>query len=102
MRGKTERIDKILENVFLKTGLTKNIQLNQIQSIISSCLDEYDHNHLRIGYIKNRKLYLYVDSSSYLYEIKCFKKNSILEKLKENTNINISDICLILDNKEKC
>ena len=32
MRGKTERIDKILESVLLKKGITKNIQLNKIRT----------------------------------------------------------------------
>jgi hypothetical protein len=98
MRGKTERIDGLIKKVLLKKGITKNIQSNKIRSIISSVLSEDELARVRVGQIKNRKLFLHVDSSSMLYEIKCFKKDLMLEKINGTGDHNLSDISVVLDN----
>ena len=99
MRGKTERIDKILEKLLLKKGLTKNIQLGEIREALSQILSNNEKKNIRISHIGNNRLYLYISSSSLLYEIKCFKKDQILEELNRKSTTKISDICFILDNK---
>ena len=98
MRGKTERLDNLIKKVLLKKGITRNIQSNRIRSIISRVLSEGEMARTRVGQIKNKKLFLHVNSSSLLYEIKCFKKDLILDKINETENLNLSDICVVLDN----
>ena len=98
MRGKTERIDNLIKKVLLKKGITNNIQSNKIKSVISKVLDEKELARTRVGQIKNNKLYLHVNSSSLLYEIKCFKKDMILEKINGTGDYHLSDICVVLDN----
>lgn len=97
MRGKTERIDDLIKKVLLRKGITKNIQLNRIRTVISSVLSEEEFTRIRVGQLKNRKLYLHVDSSSLLYELRCFKKDMLLEKINSVGEIRVSDICLVLD-----
>ena len=99
MRGKTERIDDIIKKILLQKGITKNIQLNRIRSVISSVLSGEEFARIRVGRLKNKKLYLHVDSSSLLYELRCFKKDLLLEKINSVGDIKVSDICLVLDMK---
>ena len=97
MRGKTERIDDLIKKVLLKKGITKNIQSNRIRTIISPVLSENELSKIRVGQIKNKKLYLLVDSSSLLYEIKCFKKDLLLETINKHSQFDLIDISVVLD-----
>lgn len=97
MRGKTERIGKIIEGLLLKKGITKNIQLKDIKTILYSFFSEEEKLNIKVGTIKNKKLYIYVKSPGLLYEAKCFKKEMILEKLKQEGNADIKDVSFVLD-----
>lgn len=97
MRGKTERIGKIIEGLLLKKGITKKIQLKEIKTILYSFFSEEEKRNIKVGTIKNKKLYIYVRSPGLLYEVKCFKKELILEKIKQEGKVDLKDICIILD-----
>jgi hypothetical protein len=60
-------------------------------------LTKEEMSHLKLGYLKAGKLYLYVDSSSVLYEIRCFKKQEILNQINNELKVHLKDICLIMD-----
>jgi hypothetical protein len=98
MRGKTEKLDKIIRSVLLKKGITKNIQLNKIRGVLAAIFSTEELDHIRLGHLKNRKLIIYVDSSSLLYEIKCFKKAVMIEAIDNELGIKVKDISLILEN----
>ena len=97
MRGKTERIDAILQKVLASRGIKKSIQLNQITTIVHRFFNETENKHLKVGTIKNNKLVLHLDSSSLLYEIRCFKKESLLAFIKQESDLDIRDVTLVLD-----
>ena len=97
MRGKTEKIDQIIKNVFLKKGITNNLQLNRIKKAISSQIKEEEKSYIRVSHIKNKKLFIFIKSSSLLYEIKCFKKDDILQSIREEGGIYIDDVCFMMD-----
>ncbi|MHC4944503.1 MAG: DciA family protein [Planctomycetota bacterium] len=99
MRGKTEKLDKIIRSVLLKKGITKNIQLNKIRVVLAKIFSREELDHIRLGHLKNKKLYMYVDSASLLYEIRCFKKAGIIEKINDELGIKVTDISLNLENK---
>jgi len=92
VKGKPEKLDRIIAKVLLKKGITKNIQQNKIQAIINSCLKEHEKEHVKINYIKNNKLFLIIDTPSLLYDIQCFRKNEILQKIKNDQELSIAEI----------
>jgi hypothetical protein len=99
MRGNTERIDKIIESVLSKKGITRNIQSNKIRNILTDLLGKSEAEHIQIENFKNNRLILSVDSSSLLYELKCFKKDQLLEALKKEQSITINEITFVLGMK---
>jgi hypothetical protein len=97
MRGKTEKIDAIIQKVLARKGITRNIRLNRIRVILDAFFTEKEAGHLKVGALKNDKLVIQVDSPSLLYEIRCFRKEQLLECLKQKGDPNIKDITLVLD-----
>lgn len=98
MRGRTEKLDKILQGFLLKKGITKNIQLNRVRAVLDKVFSKEESAHLKIGYLKYGKLYLYVDSAGLLYEIRCFKKVELLARINQELDLKLKDICLLMDN----
>ena len=97
MRGQTERINTILQKVLANKGITKSIQLNQLRKIVYRFFNDNEKKHLKVGNVKNEKLVLHLDSSSLLYEIKCFRKDGLLDFIKQESEQVIKDIILVLD-----
>lgn len=97
MRGKTERINTILQKVLANKGITKSIQLNSLRKIVNRFFTDTEKKHLKVGNVKNDKLVLHLDSSSLLYEIKCFRKDNLLDFIKQESDQVIKDIILVLD-----
>ena len=97
MNRKPESLKRVLENVLLKKGIKKDLQINRLRGALMPCFTEAEFSQIRLSYIKKKKLIIYVKSSSLLYEFKCFRKESMLEALKKLGNPRIDDIQLILE-----
>ena len=96
MRGKTERIDKIIESVLSKKGITRNIQSNKIRNILTDLLGRSEAEQIQIENFKNNRLILSVNSSSLLYELRCFKKDQLLDAFKREQSITVKEITFVL------
>ncbi len=99
MRGKTEKLNKVIEKLLLSKGITKNIQFNKINTILRSNISVKEMESIRIGYLKKGILYIFVNSSSLLYEINCFKKESIFSAIKKRELFDIKKIKFLLVDK---
>ena len=104
MRGKTDRIDILIRQLFKNKAIVNGIRKTEIMSIINRTLSENEISNIYFKGIKiwevvykldkNNKLILSVDSSVLLYELEYFKKGIILKDLKKHK---IDDIRFTLE-----
>lgn len=85
-------IGSLIDQLFTKNKIIKR-EDQRIVDIWNDVNDEETLKHTKVVKYLNKKLYVLVDSSAYLFEIQNFKKKNILKKLASyHREIYISNI----------
>lgn len=98
MRGKTERLDNILQHILLKHGYAESIKLQPVREFVKDYFNDENGDQVKVVSIKKNILTLSLSSSTLLYEVKYFKYDDLKKRLNELAGIKIKDLCLVLDN----
>jgi len=92
----SESIREIIKRILVRKGVNDNYKFRQISEIIKNCTE--GRYKIQIKELKNKKLYIIVDSASALYEMKYFKNEEIINSIKTILNLEIDFLCFKMGN----
>jgi len=76
-----EKVSDVLTRMLKTTALGHDFEHIEIYSNWRSAVGNEIARHTRIAGLKGNKLLVEVDSSPWLYELRCFRKKQLIEQL---------------------
>ena len=97
-----EKIDRVLRRTFEKLGLEERIEEGQLLENWENLVGKEIARHTQPVGIKKKKLFVKVDSSTWVYELSTHHKEEILDRLKQaSKKFLIADIYFKIGKLEK-